>query len=359
LYSIELEAGLEERRMILEDCRLLKQYAIFQHLHPENPVGGAVDPTAFARCYFDRPSAPQQKSYEDAGERVRILKESQALRTRAADCLLPEFQIAHATDRDEVLALAEETEEEEPANDATEIDRKDALADAEALKMYAHFHMHPEEPVQTTDAFACERNFFDRPSAPERETQEEAEEHHQILEDARQLENLVQLQNSGHVLAQDYFHHSDCMDEEDIDYDVMINEAERKEVIEDVEALKMYAHFHLHPEEPVKTTDAFACERNFFDRPSAPERETQEEAEEHHRVLEDAKHLEDLVQLQLTGHVLEQDYFHCNFAMDEDLVGYEDSPVVEDKENEPASEVSKTEGEGNLSRSPSSIFEFN
>jgi hypothetical protein len=323
-------------------------------LHPELPVE-TTDAFACERNYFDRVSAPERETQEEAEEHHQILEDARHL-----EDLVQVQHTGHVLEKDFFHStLAEETvEEEEPSNDATEVDRKEALADAEALKMYAHFHMHPEEPVQTTDAYACERNFFERPSAPERETQEEAEEHHQILEDARQLENLVQLQNTGHVLEKDYFH-SDCMDEEDIDYDVMTNEAERKEILADVEALKTFAHFHLHPEEPVQTTDAYACERNFFDRPSAPERETQEEAEEHHRILEDARRIEDLVQLQSTGHVLEKDFFHCNFAMDEDLVHYENNPVVEGKENEPVGAASKAEGEGNLSRSPSSIFELN
>jgi len=393
--------------MILKDCSILKQYAAF-HLHPERPVE-TVDPTASARCYFNRPSAPQQESIEDAEERIRTLKDCQVLRNCAANYLLPEFLAAHALGREEVLAdvkalkmyakfhlhpeLPVETtdafacerkffdrpsaperesreeadehhqiledarqledwvqlqqfgrvletdyfhsdygeesiEDDETAGEPTEVDRQEALTDIAALKMYAKFHLHPELPVETTDPLACGRNFFDRPSALERESREEADEHHQILEDARQLEDWVQLQQFGRVLETDFFHSNDTINA--IEYDEVITEADREEVLADVAALKMYAKFHLHPELPVETTDSLACERNFFDRPSAPERETQEEAEEHHQILEDARHLEDLVQLQQFGHVLDADYFHCTFAMDDDdVVGMLDEATTD------------------------------
>jgi hypothetical protein len=86
----------------------------------------------------------------------------------------------------------------------------------------------------------------------------------------------------------------------------------------------------------------------------------QDEAEERHRILEDAKYIEDLVQLQHFGHVLEKDYFHCNFAMDEDLCSMEhDKPVLDCiEESAPARTSTKRDDDDNLSTSPASIFQF-
>jgi len=160
----ELNAGLEERREILKDAQLLKQYASF-HLHPEAPV--TSNGNACGRNYFSRPSALEYDSLEEMEERNMILEE------------------------------------------------------AALLKQYATFHLHPELPVKTTDANACGRNYFSRPSALEYDSLEEMEERIKILEEAALLEQ--------------------------------------------------YATFHLHPELPVKTTEA--CGYNYFFMGTAPEQD--------------------------------------------------------------------------------------
>jgi hypothetical protein len=128
--------------------------------------------------------------------------------------------------------------------------------------------------------------------------------------------------------------------------------------MDDVRMLKMYAKFHLHPELPVRTTDSTACGRNFFDRLSSPDQETLEEAEERHIVLKDAAHLEELAQIRLHDHILEKDYFHCHFAMDEDIDHHpeEFESPVDHEEHELI--PTKLEEHGNLSRSPSAIIDF-
>lgn len=260
----------------------------------------------------------------------------QVLRTCADNYLQPEFRYAHAFGGAQVFA------------------------DVEHLKPYAKFYLRSELPVATTDPFALGRNYFDRPSSPERETQEGAEERLRILENARRLEDLVQVQHLSNVLETDFFHGDYAVGtKEQMKEEETPAEADRAETLADLEALKIYAKFHLHPELPVETTDKLACGRNFFDRPSAPDRETQEEAEEHHHILEDARHLEDLVQLQHFGRVLQHDYFHCNFEMDEDMVfDASEGGACEKWENEDISDSIKGGAEGNLSRSPSSILQF-
>ena len=90
--------------------------------------------------------------------------------------------------------------------------------DAKALKQLAFDYSHPEAPV-TTSAECYGRNYFSRPSAPEQESVEEAEERAAVLADAA--------------------------------------------------ALKKLAVMYAHPEAPV-TTSAECYGRNYFSRPSAP-----------------------------------------------------------------------------------------
>jgi hypothetical protein len=85
------------------------------YLHPELGVVTS-DPTACARCYFDRASAPEQETAEYAEE------------------------------------------------------RRMALADAAALKKLAVDYLHPELGVVTSDPTACARCYFDRASAPEQQS---------------------------------------------------------------------------------------------------------------------------------------------------------------------------------------------
>eukprot|EP00979_Chaetoceros_neogracilis_P003248 scaffold575_cov158-Chaetoceros_neogracile.AAC.3 len=129
-HEEEEDEDLTERLRILEDTRQLKQLAI-AFLHPERPV--EVDSTFCARCYFDRFSAPQQETFEEAEERHM------------------------------------------------------ALTDAAALKRLAIDYAHPEIGVETSDSVACARCYFDRDSAPKQESMEDAEERHLILEDVKHL----------------------------------------------------------------------------------------------------------------------------------------------------------------------------
>mmetsp|Transcript_18699 Transcript_18699/g.21614 ORF Transcript_18699/g.21614 Transcript_18699/m.21614 type:complete len:187 (-) Transcript_18699:19-579(-) len=128
--DVEDDEELMERLQILEDARQLKQLAV-AFLHPERPV--EVDPTASARCFFNRASAPEQETSEEANYREMV------------------------------------------------------LADAAALKQAAIYYMYPERLVVTTDAAATARCFFDRASAPEQESLEEAEERAMVLADAAAL----------------------------------------------------------------------------------------------------------------------------------------------------------------------------
>eukprot|EP00550_Attheya_septentrionalis_P003921 CAMPEP_0198286838 /NCGR_PEP_ID=MMETSP1449-20131203/5803_1 /TAXON_ID=420275 /ORGANISM="Attheya septentrionalis, Strain CCMP2084" /LENGTH=224 /DNA_ID=CAMNT_0043984661 /DNA_START=65 /DNA_END=736 /DNA_ORIENTATION=+ len=129
----EDEEFVLERMRILEETKKLGQLAR-AFLHPEDPV--QVAPWATGRCYFDRPSAPPRESREEAEERMQI------------------------------------------------------LADAVALQQAAHDYLHPEVGVTSSDPTSFGRNYFNRASAPEQESVEEAEERAQILADALAFKKL-------------------------------------------------------------------------------------------------------------------------------------------------------------------------
>jgi hypothetical protein len=160
----EFDEFLAERLRILADAKALKEMAR-AYLHPEEPVVTS-DATATARCYFDRASAPEQESLEEAEERARILADAKALKERAVWHAHPELPVttsdATATARcyfDRASAPEQESLEEAEYRAAV-------LADALALKQQAVMYAHPELPVVTSDPTATARCYFDRASAP-------------------------------------------------------------------------------------------------------------------------------------------------------------------------------------------------
>lgn len=354
----------EERAQILADAAALKQVAI-DYLHPELPVV-TNDSTACARCYFDRASAPAQESFEEAEERAHILEDAAALKKLATDFAHPEvgipaaqlalvaaaatrcfFDRASAPDQ-ESLEEAEErariwedakqlkqlavdymhpelpvvsndptacarcyfdrysAHEQESMEEAEE--RAMALADAAALKKLAMDYMHPELPVTTSDPTVFGRNYFNRASAPDQESLEEAEERTRILADAKQLKELaidymhpelpvvnkVSLESGefytiGSTEPRCFFDRPSAPEQESFE-----EAEERARVLADAAVLKKLAVDYMHPELPVTTTDPTAFGRNHFTRPSAPEQETVEEAEERAMALADAAALKQL-----------------------------------------------------------------
>ena len=220
-----------ERRHILADARALKILSMV-YLHPEKKAFNAwsmkegTDPTVFGRNYFNRPSAPETEDDEFADERAEILEEAAALKKLAMDFL------------------------------------------------------HPELGVKAEDATLFGRNYFGRISSPEVESWDEAEERVHILVDAASLKQL----------AIDYMHPEVGVKAEDATLlgreteDVEFAN-ERAAVLAEMAALKKLAIDYMHPEAGVKTSDASLFGRNYFNRPSAPETEDFEVANERTAVL--------------------------------------------------------------------------
>eukprot|EP00537_Pseudo-nitzschia_pungens_P007021 CAMPEP_0172356012 /NCGR_PEP_ID=MMETSP1060-20121228/350_1 /TAXON_ID=37318 /ORGANISM="Pseudo-nitzschia pungens, Strain cf. cingulata" /LENGTH=1099 /DNA_ID=CAMNT_0013075891 /DNA_START=70 /DNA_END=3369 /DNA_ORIENTATION=- len=281
-YTDEVE---EERRRVLAEASQLKEVASW-YLQPESPV--KVDPTAFGRNYFSRPSATEKEDEHD--ERELILADLSELKRVADWYMHPEKKVtvyATACGRNYFARpSAPEYEDEEDVEEHEKI-----LSDTTELLRVAEWYMHPEEPV-TVYATACGRNFFSRPSAPEDDSKEDLEEERQrILAETRDLKEVAgwylkpeqPVKSDGFATARNYFTRPSAPE-----YD---NE-EREQTLADAKELKKVAEWYLNPEKPVKS-DCFATARNYFTRPSAPAYEEGQD-EEREQVLSEAKQLKEV-----------------------------------------------------------------
>lgn len=151
-----------------------------------------------------------------------------------------------------------------------EAERAQVLTDAAALKKLAVHYMHPEVGVKATDPTVFGRNYFNRPSAPEQEDADEAEEKARVLADAVALKKLavdyahpeVGVSSSNPtVFGRNYFGRPSAPEQEDAE------EAEEKaRVLADAASLKKLAIDYMHPEVGVTTTDPAAFGRNYYNR---------------------------------------------------------------------------------------------
>ena len=267
----------EEQAAMLQDLVMLKQTAV-DYLHPERPVV-TTDPTATARCYFDRASAPQPEHPEEAEERLAILAEAQQLKDYARMYHHPEDPVKTTDATATARCYFDRYSAPQPEDVETAAAHLRVLADARALKQLAVDYMHPERPVVTTDPYACGRNYFTRPSAAV--VEEDEAERAQILREAAQLKQLAVdymhpeapvVTTDPYAMGRNYFTRPSApvVDED---------EEERARILAECQALKQAAVDYHHPELPVVTTDPLACGRNYFTRPSAPMVDQDDEAE--------------------------------------------------------------------------------
>jgi hypothetical protein len=284
----EQDEDSEERAQILSDALQLKKLAI-DYLHPERPVVTS-DPFAFGRNYFSRPSAPEQEE-DDSEERAQILADALQFKKLAVDYLHPERPVITS----DPCACGRNyfTRSSAPEQQEDESERAQILTDALQFKKLAVDYLNPERPVVTSDPFACGRNYFTRPSAPEKE-EGDSEERSLILADAQQLKKLAvdYLNPEKSVVTSDpfacgrnYFTRPSAPEKEEDDSE------ERSLILADAQQLKKLAVDYLNPEKSVVTSDPFARGRNYFTRPSAPEEESFEDAEEKIHILEDAEQI--------------------------------------------------------------------
>jgi pyridoxine 5'-phosphate synthase PdxJ len=355
-----------ERKLILADAKNLKTLAV-HYLHPEKPVD-VVDATVFGRNYFGRASAPTEYDDDDnytttlsrvrdgrvvqdmEDERSAIMEELKELKTTADWFLHPEkpVDVVDATvfgrnyfgrasapneydNADNFMTTLSRVRDGLDVQDM-EDERNAIMEDLKQLKTTADWYLHPEKPIVLSDATACGRNYFTRPSAPTAydneddymttlsrvrdglDVQDMEDERNAIMEDLKQLKTTAEWYLSPEMpivcdataCGRNYFTRPSAptaYDNED-DYmttlsrvrdglDVQDMEDERNAIMEELKQLKTTADWYLHPEKPI-VCDATACGRNYFTRPSAPEYDDDEEddmEEERQRVLEEAAEL--------------------------------------------------------------------
>ena len=351
---------IEEREQILQEAMALKKLAV-DYAHPELPVV-TTDATASGRNYFDRASAPEQESMEEIEEREQILEDLKALKKLAVEYLHPELPVvttdSTASGRnyfDRASAPEQETMEEIE-------EREQILQEAMALKKFAVAYAHPELPVVTTDSTASGRNYFDRASAPEQESLEEAEERALLLADAMNLKKfaihylhpeLPVVTTDSTASGRNYFDRASAPEQESLE-----EAEERALLLADAMNLKKFAIHYLHPELPVVTTDSTATGRNYYVRASAPGHNYISTTSEDpfHSIDYHGEHLDD------------HDSSYGNFDLDEDMYSgmrhqlhhaLGDHHFHGEKEHHVAAGSGEnSEDEGKLSRSPSSVMLF-
>lgn len=288
------EEDADERAMILADAARLKQVAGW-YMHPEKPVVTS-DPTACARNYFNRASAPETE--DDMEERDQVLAEMAELKKIAGWYMHPEQPVVC----EDPCAFGRNYFERAsaPLDEEEEEERQRVLAEAAELKKIAGWYMHPEKPVVCDDACATARNYFTRPSAPEFEEEDEMNERERVLSEALEMKKYADwylhpekpVQVDGFATARNYFSHPNAAEQEEEDL-----ADERQRVLAEAKKLKEVAEWYHCPEKPVRS-DGFASGRNYFTRPSAPEQDR--DAEDCDSILADAKALKKVAE-----------WYHC------------------------------------------------
>jgi hypothetical protein len=179
-----------------------------------------------------------------------------------------------------------ETEDDEFADERAEI-----LAEMKLLKKHAVDYMHPEVGVQTNDGAAFGRNYFNRPSAPEVDNDSSAGEIAEILAETKMLKKLAVdymhpengvKTSDGAVFGRNYFSRPSAPETESNE---MANE--RAKIMAEMTSLKRLSVDFMHPENGVKVSDGSIFGRNYFNRSTAPEPEEQDIAHERAEILSD------------------------------------------------------------------------
>lgn len=267
---------------VLEDVQALKEMAR-RYSHPEDPV--QVDAAATARNYFSRASAPESVDVEDDLERDYLVQDLQALQEAARQYLHPEVPLPRTS---AAVTKSHAYHEEE----VEEAERTRILRDARLLKASSQMYLHPEAPV-TIDPACRGRNYFARVSAEPYEDEEVDADRDNVLEDVQALNESARhfshpeepVQVDATATARNYFGRFSAPEWQDVEDDL-----ERDYLVEDLQSLKAAARQYLHPEDPVQA-DSVATARNYFSRPSAEEPEDVEQDLDRDFVLGDVQAL--------------------------------------------------------------------
>jgi len=138
IVSVEEEDEQEERRQILATAAEMKKIASW-YLHPSQPL--ETSPMASARCYFDRASAVEQETKENADDRAEALEAAKEMSKVVSWFTNPSQPVevspmasAHCTFSDKVMDSKEEADE-----------RAEILADCKQLSKVASWFSNPSQ----------------------------------------------------------------------------------------------------------------------------------------------------------------------------------------------------------------------
>jgi len=270
----EVEDDIEEKMIIMADAFNLKLLAR-NYLCPDDKI---VTNGIMGRCFFNRASAPDVMSKEEADEYAMILADAKALKTDAEGYHNPELVICE-TDPTvfgrNYYAPDDEAEE-----------RAKILKEATMLKQSAAKYQYPEDKVETSNATLFGRNYFNRFDSSNVVSKEDAEERAQILADAAALKKEAVYYNYPEApvhVDPTAFGRNFFMADSDSEVD-----EEREQILGEATMLKELATNYQHPEFKVDSSDATLFGRNYFNRFDGSEVVEEEDAEERAQILADA-----------------------------------------------------------------------
>jgi len=273
----EADDDEEERAQILAEVSMFKKLAI-DYLHPETEVKNN-DATLYCRNYYNRESAPQALSNEDEDECAQILADAAALKTEALSYVHPEAPV-------DVEATVFGRNYFKTRSGTDEEERAQVLIEASTFKQLATAYLHPEIKVKATDATLFGRNYFSTVDASEVTSNEEAEEQAQILADAVLLKKgaanyshpETPLNVDATAFGRNYLTLSGIAEDEE----------ERAQILVEASSMKQVAIDYLHPETKIENNDATLYGRNYYNRETAPQVLSNEDADERAQILADA-----------------------------------------------------------------------
>ncbi|GMH47861.1 hypothetical protein TrRE_jg6025 [Triparma retinervis] len=282
IVDVETADEMQERAECLAAAAEMKETVSWYH-HPSTPL--KVDPVSSGRNYFGRASAPEQMSVEDADDMAECLAAATEMKERISWYHHPSTPLKVdpvSSGRNYFgRASAPEQMEDDDADDMAE-----CLEAAREMKEKVSWYLHPERPVTTNGNTA--RCFFDRASAPEQMSVEDADDMAECLAAAATMKETVS-----------WFH---------------------------------------HPSTPLKVDPASSA-RNYF-QPNASQIST--------RRLRGESIMDQFEMEGLGGHTSCQDALRASLG----AVAIDTSGSID------PSEEGSSEKEGNLSRSPSSVMLF-
>jgi len=197
----------------------------------------------------------------------------------------------------------------------------ESLSEATLIKKLASDFVHPENQVNTTDAFSFGRNYFTKCSSVPTESEEEVVKRAQVIDEATLLKehatsylcpDLVVSNTDPSTYGRNYFgrfNSNGVLSKEDAD--------ELDGIMNDTGVLKKASTDYLRPEVSVSNVHPFSLGRNYFETLSSFPTETEEESNERFQILADSVMLKkaavDYLQPEITSTTTDPTAYGRNF----------------------------------------------